>query len=164
MVTGEAGILTWVPGLPAVLHILCTALHTSALICPCFVECTSWHPLSGEPWIWGGSLAAGQPPAPSAVLVHKAQPPPRWLGQNWAAPATLVPRGGSSTPGGSRHPLTHKVRVKEKGFGLSMTRCHLELLPPWGGPSWQPPFGWCPGCGLAESWGWHHSSDSSGLG
>lgn len=105
MVTGEAGILTWVPGLPAVLHILCTALHTSALICPCFVECTSWHPLSGEPWIWGGSLAAGQPPAPSAVLVHKAQPPPRWLGQNWAAPATLVPRGGSSTPGG--HIIPH---------------------------------------------------------
>lgn len=61
-------------------------------------------------------------------------------------------------------PLTHKVRVREKGHGSCMTRCHLELFPPWGGPSWQPPCAWCPACGLARSWGWHLSSDFAGLG
>lgn len=150
---------------PAALHVLGTPLHTSALICPCFVECASWHPCLGNHGSRAVAWQQGQSPALSAVLVHKAQPPPRWLGQNWAALAVLMPGGGSSTPGG--HVTSSPTRSgsgRKADPGLSMTRCRLELLPPWGGPSWQPPFGRCPGCGLARRWGWHHSSDSSGLG
>lgn len=65
-----------------------------------FVECASWPPLSGELWVWGGGLeAAGQPPALSPALVHKAQPPPRQLGQNRGALAKLMLGAGTSIPG-----------------------------------------------------------------
>lgn len=78
---------------------------------------------------WPGSPRAD--PTPSAVSIHRAQPPPR---------------------PGSHLPLGHDIGVREEGHGLRRTRCHLEPFPPWGGPSWQPPCGWCLGCGLAGSW------------
>lgn len=62
----------------------------------------------------------------------------------------------------SSHP---QGRVSDKGHGLSMTRCHLELF-----PLGVVHFGSLLSAGAwAVAWlgagaGWHHSSDSSGLG
>lgn len=165
---GGTGILTGVPGLPGA-GSCCASypLHTPPHLCShlsMFCGMCQLAPLSGEPWIRGGSLAARA--APSTVSCPSSQGPASssLAGTELGCPGSANARRRQLHAWGSHHPLTHQVRVREKGCGLSMTRCHLELLPPWGGPSWQPPFGWCPGCGLARRWGWHHSSDSSGLG